>query len=119
MNSWPTAPLIRVIRGRSKDSKVRNVLARQAYSGGLYIEVGGEGRDFSRGCFRDSIDEWEEIAPDPYRLDGAYAGGHPIGTVERIVTDEPDPDRLGPYTRRALREGLTAELLEAGDGATR
>ena len=56
--------------------------------------------------------------PDPYRLDVAYAGGRPTGTVEKFVMDEPDPDCLGPYIRRALRERFTAELREAGDGAT-
>lgn len=30
--------------------------------------------------------------------------------------DEPNPDRLGPYIRSALREGFTVELREAGDG---
>lgn len=50
--------------------------------------------------------------PDPYRLDVAYADGQPIGTVEKFVMDEPDPDRLGPYIRRALREGFTVKLLE-------
>lgn len=54
--------------------------------------------------------------PDPYRLDVAYAGGQAVGTVEKIVMDEPDQDRLGPYIRRALRDGFTAELREAGDG---
>nr|WP_297994548.1 hypothetical protein [uncultured Actinomyces sp.] len=57
--------------------------------------------------------------PDPYRLDVAYDGGYSGGTVERFVMDEPNPDRLGPYVRRALREGFTAELREVGDGATR
>lgn len=42
--------------------------------------------------------------PDPYRLDVAYIGGHPIGSVEKIVMDEPNPDRLGPYIRQALTE---------------
>lgn len=54
--------------------------------------------------------------PDPYRLDVAYADGKPIGTVEKIVMDEPNPDRLGPYVRRALREGFTAKLWELDDG---
>ena len=54
--------------------------------------------------------------PDPYRLDVTYAGGQPTGTVERIVMDEPNPDRLGPYIRRALREGFTSELRDSGDG---
>lgn len=50
--------------------------------------------------------------PDPYRLDVARAGGQPIGTVEKIVMNEPDPDPLGPYIRRALRESFTVDLLE-------
>lgn len=54
--------------------------------------------------------------PDPYRLDVAYAGGQPVGTVEKIVMNAPDPDRLGPYIRRALREGFTFKLREFGDG---
>lgn len=57
--------------------------------------------------------------PNPYRLDVAYAGGQSVGTAEKIVMDEPDPDRLGPYIRRALREGFSAELREASDGDTR
>lgn len=54
---------------------------------------------------------------DPYRLDVAYAGWQPIGTVEKVVMDNPDPDRLGPYIRRALREGFSADLRELGDGS--
>lgn len=50
--------------------------------------------------------------PDPYRLDAAYVGGQPIGTVEKVVMDEPNPDRLGPYIRRALRESFSVELSE-------
>lgn len=55
--------------------------------------------------------------PGPYRLDVAYAGGQPVGTVEKIVMDEPDPDRLGPYIRHALRDGFTIELREVGEGS--
>ena len=65
---WPDKPLIRITRGRSKDALVEDVLARKACSGGVYIEVGGAGRDISRGCFRDSIDSWEEVAAVPARL---------------------------------------------------
>lgn len=50
--------------------------------------------------------------PDPYRLDVASAGGQPVGTVEKIVMNGPDPDPLGPYIRRALREGFTVKLRE-------
>lgn len=54
--------------------------------------------------------------PDPYRLDVAYAGGQPIGPVEKIVMDEPTPDRLGPYIRRALREEFSVDLRAADSG---
>lgn len=50
--------------------------------------------------------------PDPYRLDVAYAGGQPVGTVEKFVMDEPNPDRLGPYIRRAMRDTFEVELSE-------
>lgn len=50
--------------------------------------------------------------PDPYRLDVAYADGRPVGTVEKIVMDEPNPDRLGPYIRQALRDTFEVELSE-------
>lgn len=56
--------------------------------------------------------------PDPYRLDVAYAGGQPVGTVEKIVMNETDPDLLGPYIRRVLREGFTDRLREAGTGSS-
>lgn len=55
--------------------------------------------------------------PDPYRLDVAYAGGQLVGSVEKIVRDEPDPDRPGPYIRRALREGFTVKLREDRAGS--
>ena len=50
--------------------------------------------------------------PDPYRLDVAYSGGQMVGTVEKIVMDEPDPDRLGPYIRKAVTETFEVELSE-------
>lgn len=50
--------------------------------------------------------------PYPYELDVAYCDGLPVGAVERFVMDAPDPDRLGPCIRRALREEFTAELPE-------
>ena len=50
--------------------------------------------------------------PDPYRIDVAYAGGQPVGTVEKIVMDESNPDRLGPLIRRALRDTFEVKLSE-------
>ena len=49
---------------------------------------------------------------DPYRLDIAYAGGQPVGTVEKIIMNEPDPDRLGPYIRQALTDTFEVELSD-------
>lgn len=49
-------------------------------------------------------------------LDVAYCGGQPIGTVEKVVMDEPNPDRLGPYIRRALREEIELEPGRADEG---
>lgn len=53
--------------------------------------------------------------PDPYRLDVAYASGQPLGDVEKIVMDNPDPDPLGPYIRRALREEFSSGLRAVED----
>lgn len=50
--------------------------------------------------------------PNPYRIDIAYAGGQPVGNVDKIVMDEPNPDRLGPYIRRALLDTFEVELSE-------
>ena len=50
--------------------------------------------------------------PDPYRIDAAYSGGQVVGTVERIVMDEPNPDRLSPYIRRAPLDMFEVELSE-------
>lgn len=50
--------------------------------------------------------------PDPYRIDVAYAGGQAVGTIERIAMDEPNPDRLSPYIRRAPPDMFEVELSE-------
>lgn len=50
--------------------------------------------------------------PGPYRIDVAYAGGLPAGTVERIAMDAPNPDRLSPYIRHAPPDTFEVELSE-------
>jgi hypothetical protein len=52
--------------------------------------------------------------PDPRDPGGVYIDGRRIGTVEKIVMDEPDPDLPGPYIRRALREEFMVRLREQG-----
>lgn len=54
--------------------------------------------------------------PELYRLDVDYIGGQPVGTVEKIVRDEPSPGRIGPCIRCALRERFTVKLRGFGDG---
>lgn len=49
---------------------------------------------------------------NPYDLDGAYIDGLRIGAVEKIVMDEPDTDRPGPYIRAALRDSLLIKVQE-------
>lgn len=49
---------------------------------------------------------------NPYDLDGAYTDGLRIGAVEKIVMDEPDPDRLGPYIRSAPRDSFLIKVQE-------
>lgn len=51
--------------------------------------------------------------PDPYELDNAYIDGLRVVAVERFVMDVPDPDRPGPYIRRALREEFEVGLRAA------
>lgn len=50
--------------------------------------------------------------PDPYKLDVAYCDGLPVGTVEKLVMAEPDPDRLGPYIGVAMRNSFPVEVCE-------
>jgi hypothetical protein len=49
---------------------------------------------------------------DQQDLAGAYIDGRRIGSVEKIVMDEPDPDRLGPYIRKALRDSFSPKLRD-------
>jgi len=56
--------------------------------------------------------------PNPYSLDVAYVGSRPVGTVEKIVMDEPNLDLLGPYIRSVLRGRFSAELQEVGEGSS-
>ena len=99
---------------------MRDVLARQACGGGLYIEVGGAGRDFSRRCFRDRIDSWEEVAIVPARLlrelaealegmdeysPGMGVGGRRTDSVRSVPACRP----TGPAGRtKGLPDRLTA-----------
>lgn len=61
-NNWPTAPLIRVIRGRDLGELKENMIAARIDDSGNYI---GARCVFAREVDRDSIDEWEEVTAVP------------------------------------------------------
>ena len=61
-NNWPTAPLIRVIRGRDLGELKENMIAARVDDSGNYI---GARCVFTREADRDSIDEWEEVTAVP------------------------------------------------------
>ena len=60
-NNWPTAPLIRIIRGEMSGKPITNKIAARTEKGNFAIA--------NRLCVNnydgDSIDEWEEVTPVP------------------------------------------------------
>lgn len=65
MTDWPTAPLIRIIRGEEDAFPIHNTLA--ARDGDWYIIANGSraGNSISRDYATDHIFEWEEVTPVP------------------------------------------------------
>lgn len=64
-NNWPTAPLIRIIRGEEDAYPIRNTLATR--DGDWYIVASGSraGNSISRDYETDHIFEWEEVTAVP------------------------------------------------------
>lgn len=62
MTDWPTAPLIKVVRGRDLGELKENMIAARIDDTGNYI---GARCVFAREVDRDSIDEWEEVTAVP------------------------------------------------------
>lgn len=78
-NNWPTAPLIRVVRGREYDEPVRDVLATRSRDDEYLLATGPRaGNSILRKASSDDIDEWEEVAAVPTaalkRLQDAFRG---------------------------------------------
>lgn len=87
-NNWPTAPLIRVIRGRDLGELKENMIAVRIDDSGNYI---GARCVFAREVDRDSIDEWEEVTAAPTaalkRLQDAFRGIDMVSSLVAAVQD--------------------------------
>lgn len=62
MTNWPTAPLIRIIKGYDSGKLRENVIAFKCKDGNSYR---GDNCHIVRGYPRDSIAEWEEVTAVP------------------------------------------------------
>ena len=87
-NDWPTAPLIRVIRGLDLGELKENMIAARVDDSGNYI---GARCVFTREADRDSIDEWEEVTAVPTsalkRLQDAFRGVDMVSSLVAAVQD--------------------------------
>lgn len=65
-SNWPTAPLIRIIRGKVDGSEIANELAAHR-SNGEYVLFSAKHWYWTvaDNCYDDSIDEWEEVTAVP------------------------------------------------------
>nr|DAP02524.1 MAG TPA: hypothetical protein [Caudoviricetes sp.] len=89
MTNWPTAPLIRIIRGTEYEEPIDGSLAVREDPGGEYLLVSGPRakNTVDPVCARtDSIDEWEEVTAVPTaalkRLQDAFRGIDVIESLE-------------------------------------
>ena len=65
-NNWPTAPLIRVVRGREYDEPVRDALAARSKDDEYLLATGPRaGNSILHKAPSDDIDEWEEVTAVP------------------------------------------------------
>lgn len=87
-NNWPTAPLIRVIRGRDLGELKENMIAARIDDSGNYM---GARCVFAREVDRDSIDEWEDVTTVPTaalkRLQDAFRGVDMVSSLVAAVQD--------------------------------
>jgi len=123
-NNWPTAPLIRIIRGEEDAYPIRNTLATR--DGDWYIVASGSraGNSISRDYETDHIFEWEEVTAVPTaaikRLQDAFRGIDVIESLEPpllevlsyLPADKPSPlDRAVTRVKDAGGPLVDAETL--------
>lgn len=66
MTNWPTAPMIRVVRGREYDEPVRDALATRTGDDEYLLATGPRaGNSILRKAPSDDIDDWEEVTAVP------------------------------------------------------
>ena len=128
MTSWPTAPLIRIIRGKVDGSEIANELAAHR-SNGEYVLFSAKHWYWTAAdnCYDDSIDEWEEVTAIPTaslkRLQQALRGVNAIRSLEPpllevlsyLPADKPSPlDRAVATVKDVAKDPLVdAETLPA------
>nr|DAW01120.1 MAG TPA: hypothetical protein [Caudoviricetes sp.] len=82
MTNWPTAPLIRIIKGSIHGSPIDGKFAVRATHGGYGIDT----HFLPQGYFGVRIDKWEDITPVPTaalkRLQDAFRGIDVIESLE-------------------------------------
>ena len=134
MTNWPTAPLIRIIRGTEYEEPIDGSLAVREDPGGEYLLVSGPRakNTVDPVCARtDSIDEWEEVTAVPTaalkRLQDAFRGIDVIESLEPpllevlycLPADKPSAldraaiSRSGSPTRRSAGSRGRVDALES------
>lgn len=65
-NNWPTAPLIKVVRGKEYDEPVRDALAARSRDDEYLLATGPRaGNSILRKAPSDDIDDWKEVTAVP------------------------------------------------------
>ncbi len=105
-NNWPTAPLIRIIRGEMNGKPITNKIAARTEKGNFAIA--------NRLCVNnydgDSIDEWEEVTPVPTaalkHLRDVFLGVElpltQFAAIQQVVSHLP-ADKPSPLDRAVTR----------------
>ena len=118
MTNWPTAPLIRIIKGSIHGSPIDGKFAVRAPSGGYGIDT----HFLPQGYFGVRIDKWEDMTPVPTaalkRLQDTFRGIDVIESLEPpllevlsyLPGDKPSPlDRAAALARELKGPRVTPD----------
>ncbi|WP_309336774.1 hypothetical protein [Actinomyces oris] len=128
-NDWPTAPLIKVVRGKEYDEPVRDALAARDGDGKYLLATGPRaGNSILRKAPSDDIDDWEEITAVPtvaleelkeawkgfgmYDTDGSQRVTDAITSIlSCLPADKPSSlDRAVTYTKNIGARGILEDF---------